>query len=233
MFAALDEGEAKIVVDAIEEINGQAGDVIIQEGDQGDCLYVLEAGSLDCTKVLTGHTEPTFLKEYQPVEVFGELALLYNAPRAATIKAKTDYVIWKLDRDTFNHIVRDAAARKREKYEEFLGSVDLLQTLGSYERTQLCDALVERKFKAGDNIITEGEVGDTFYFISEGTAAATKQVTGGSEPVIVKEYEKGGYFGERALLTNEKRAANIIVTSSECACLSIEREAFTRLLGSL
>jgi len=233
MFAALDEDEFNIVVDAIEEINGQAGDVIIQEGDQGDCMYVLEAGSLDCTKVLKGHTEPTFLKEYQPVEGFGELALLYNAPRAATIKAKTDYVIWKLDRDTFNHIVKDAAARKREKYEQFLQSVGILRTLGPYERTQLCDALVEHKFKGGDKIITEGEFGDTFYFIAEGTANATKQVAGRSEPVVVKEYEKGGYFGERALLTNEKRAANIIVTSPECACLSIEREAFTRLLGSL
>jgi cAMP-dependent protein kinase regulator len=46
--------------------------------------------------------------------------LLYNAPRAATITSKTDYVIWRLDRDTFNHIVKDASAKKREKYDNFL-----------------------------------------------------------------------------------------------------------------
>jgi len=46
-------------------------------------------------------------------ESFGELALLYNAPRAASIKAKTNCVLFGLDRDCFNHIVKDAACRKR------------------------------------------------------------------------------------------------------------------------
>jgi cAMP-dependent protein kinase regulator len=42
-------------------------------------------------------------------EAFGELALLYNAPRAASIKAKTDSVLFSLDRETFNNIVKEAA----------------------------------------------------------------------------------------------------------------------------
>jgi cAMP-dependent protein kinase regulator len=80
-------------------------------------MYVVETGTLACTKVFAGNTEPTALKEFQPGEGFGELALLYNAPRAATITAKTDCILWSLDRETFNHIVKDAAARKRERYE--------------------------------------------------------------------------------------------------------------------
>lgn len=47
------------------------------------------------------------MKTYVPGEAFGELALLYNAPRAASIIAKTDAVLFSLDRQTFNNIVKD------------------------------------------------------------------------------------------------------------------------------
>ena len=54
MFNALDEREFAIVVDAIEEVKVQPNDVVIKEGDQGDCMYVLESGTLNCTKVFKG-----------------------------------------------------------------------------------------------------------------------------------------------------------------------------------
>ncbi len=69
--------------------------------------------------------------------------MLYNCPRAATIAAKTDSDLWSLDRNTFNHIVKDAAAQKREKYEEFLKKVSILSNMDAYERSKLADALKE------------------------------------------------------------------------------------------
>ena len=92
---------------------------------------------------------------------------------------------------------------------------------------------MKKKFKKNDFIITEGEVGKSFYFISEGTAIATKKFDGAAEATKVKDYSKGQYFGERALLTNDNRAANIVATSDEVIVLELERETFTRLLGSL
>jgi cAMP-dependent protein kinase regulator len=126
LFNSLDEGEFNVVVGAIEEKRYQPGDYVIKEGDQGDEMFLVESGNLDCTKVFKGNTEPTHLKVYEPGEGFGELALLYNAPRAASIKAKSECVCWALDRPTFNNIVKDAAAKKREKYDDFLNSVQIL-----------------------------------------------------------------------------------------------------------
>lgn len=99
MFQCLDEEDLKIVIDAMEEkkfkyqsqcILFRSGDTIINQGDNGDNLYVVDHGQLDCLKVLKKLEEPKLLKTYLPGESFGELALLYNAPRAATIKAKVD-----------------------------------------------------------------------------------------------------------------------------------------------
>lgn len=95
------------MIDAIEEVKFESGAQVITEGDQGDCMYVLESGSLDCSKIIDGNAKN--LKTYQPGEGFGELALLYNCPRAATITATSDSSVWRLDRDTFNHIVKDSA----------------------------------------------------------------------------------------------------------------------------
>ena len=157
MFSALDEGEKDIVIDAMEECKIQVNDVVIQEGDQGDCLYVIGTGSLSCSKIFPGKTDPTFLKAYQPGEAFGELALLYNAPRAATITANEDCLLWKLDRDTFNHIVKDASSKRREKYESFLAVVPIFETMEPYERSKLADAFTETHVNAGEFIIREGD----------------------------------------------------------------------------
>jgi cAMP-dependent protein kinase regulator len=99
---------------------------------------------------------------------------LYNSPRAATVKARTNCILWLLDRETFNHIVKDAAQRKRDKYEDFLKSVEILSTVEPYELTQISDALKSATFNTGDYIIKEGEMGDVFYIIEEGHAVATK-----------------------------------------------------------
>ena len=146
MFSGLDEKEKQIVVDAMAEKHAVTGEVVIKEGDEGDSLYVVGSGTLSCTKLFKGDTEPKFLKKYQVGEAFGELALLYNAPRAATITSDGDALLYQLDRQTFNHIVKDAAIRKREKYEEFLKKVPLLETMDDYERSHICEAFVDCKF---------------------------------------------------------------------------------------
>eukprot|EP00347_Sterkiella_histriomuscorum_P002262 403368839 len=232
MFSALDEKEKQIVVNAMEERKAVEGEHIITQGEEGDNLYVVESGTLSCFKLFPGNSVETFLKKYMPGESFGELALLYNCPRAATIKADGDAILWSLDRNTFNHIVKDAASKKRDKYEKFLESVKLLQGMDSYERFKLADAFKEHLYKAGEYIIKEGEQGDLFYMIESGDAQATKTLSEGEAPVVVMHYKIGDYFGERALIKNEPRAANVIA-KTDCNVVFLDRHSFKRLLGPL
>jgi cAMP-dependent protein kinase regulator len=98
MFKALNKDELDIVIDAMAEKKISPGEVVIKQGDAGAVLYVVEEGQLDCFKRFAQDEKPKYLKTYEPGEAFGELALLYNAPRAATITAKTAALLWELDR---------------------------------------------------------------------------------------------------------------------------------------
>lgn len=148
-------------------------------------LYVVDSGELDCYKKFGPDQPDTYLKTYLPGESFGELALLYTTPRAASIKAKTECVLFSLDRECFNHIVKDAACRKREQYETFLSNVELLNTMDSYERLKIADALKSESFEKGDFVFKQGEEGNKFYLVEKGTLVALKQLKLGEEPVVV------------------------------------------------
>jgi cAMP-dependent protein kinase regulator len=232
IFNSLEDKELKTVIDSFEEKKYKAGQNVITQGEEGDVLYLVDSGDLDCEKVFKAGDPPTYLKTYHAGESFGELALLYNAPRAATIRAKTDSTCWALDRECFNNIVKDAAIKKREKYENTLKKVEILKSIDPYELGQICDALKTQNFSKGEFIIRQGDRGDVFYILDEGKAHAEKIFEQGKKPQKVKDYESGGFFGELALLKGEPRAASI-VADSNCRCLSLDRMAFKRLLGPL
>jgi cAMP-dependent protein kinase regulator len=109
LFQSLEDQELHTVIDAFEEVNFGEKQFVITQGEQGEVLYLIETGQLSCFKKFSPNEEPKFLKHYYPGEYFGELALLHNAPRAASIQADIDCTMWALDRETFNHIVKDAA----------------------------------------------------------------------------------------------------------------------------
>ena len=203
LFSSLEAKDLEIVIGAMEEKRFKSGEDVIIQGDKGDCLYFVESGNLECYKQFSKGTEPVLVKKYQPGDSFGELALLYNAPRAATIRAVSEEVItWVLDRETFNNIVRDAAQKKREKYENFLKNVEILSTIEPYELMQISDAIKSATYQKDDYIIREGEMGDIFYILEEGECIATKTLEPGKADSVIKEYKVGDYFGERALINN-------------------------------
>lgn len=92
-----------------------------------------------------------------------------------------------------------------------------------YERGKLCDAVREENFNANDYIIRQGEVGNKFFLIVDGQAKATMGQDATEQ--TVKDYVPSQYFGERALITNEVRAANVIAVTN-CKCLTLERDTF-------
>ncbi|KAI5208271.1 camp-dependent protein kinase A regulatory subunit [Aureobasidium subglaciale] len=233
LFSHLDDDQTEQVLGALQERKIPAKDVkVIAQGDVGDYFYVVETGSFDIYVSSTGKIEPGVngmgnkVASCGPGTSFGELALMYNAPRAATVNSAEPSVIWQLDRITFRRILMDSAFQRRRMYESFLDSVPLLNTLTAYERSKIADALETQKMPAGSTIIREGDVGDHFYMLESGTAAVYKS---GVEQSI-KSYNKGDYFGELALLDDKPRAASV-VAETDIKVAMLGKNGFQRLLG--
>jgi cAMP-dependent protein kinase regulator len=231
MFNSLDEHDLEVIIKAMQQRKFAPIDQVIRQGDDGAELFIVGSGKLKCEKLFPNQETPTFLKNYTVGEVFGELALMYNAPRAASIYAVEPSVVYSLDRGTFNHIVKSAAIKKRKMYEEFLKKIEILSELEDYERAKICDCLVQESFTKGSYIIHEGEEGNRFYFIQKGTADAHKNENGVEKKVF--EYKENDYFGELSLLNNDKRQVSIKVTSDKMTVAWMDKNTFKRILGPI
>jgi cAMP-dependent protein kinase regulator len=228
LFQHLEEDELADVLNAMFEVKPKAGEIIIQQGDEGDNFYVIDTG---LTEVIidSGDGDPKVVSEIAKGGSFGELALIYGTPRAATIKAKEDCVLWAIDRDSYRRILMGSTIRKRKTYEAFLEKVAIMETLDKWERLSVADALESANFKKGDVIIKEGDEGDDFYLVIEGTCEVTKAKDDGSQEVV-NELKAGDYFGEIALLQGDKRHATV-TASTDVRTAKLDRERFDRVLG--
>jgi MFS family permease len=95
IFAPLPAATLEQLADRLREIRVPAGDVIVRQGDPGDRFYLIEDGTVDVT--VDGRAP----HQLGPGDSFGEIALLRNVPRTATVTARTDAVLYSLERDDF------------------------------------------------------------------------------------------------------------------------------------
>lgn len=228
LFSGLESEQVKEIVDAMEEKKVDEGDTAIREGDTGDYFYIVESGQYEVLKKIEGQDKKVF--EYNNQGIFGELALMYNCPRAATVRALTPGTLWAVDRMTFRRIIITNTARTRALYESFLLKVPLFENLTSGERSLIADCLVSVTFHDGDIVLRQGEVGDKFFLIEKGEAVATQILPETGDNVVVGRMKAGQYFGERALITNQPRAATVKAVG-ELKGAAMDRAAFERLLG--
>jgi len=200
------------------------------QGDIGDIFYLIESGDVDVYVAKKGQ-EAIKVHRYKPWDAFGELAIMYNAPRAATCRAASECKLWALDRISFKVIVVAAAMQKREQYKGFLQQVPLLESLTEMEIMTLADSLAEEKFEEGQAIFNQGEDGDFFYIVKEGTAVCYQKDAEGVDREVAN-LTPGNYFGEIALLTSKPRQATVKAAGA-LKVLSIDKATFVRIMGPL
>ncbi|KAL7031736.1 hypothetical protein ACKWTF_007114 [Chironomus riparius] len=222
----LDNESIKTVVNAMLLESYDENSFIINEGDSGNFLYVSAEGMFD---VIKGGNS---MKTFGPGVVFGELSILYKARRFASIKALTFCKVFSLERKVFQKIMMSCGRREREENIKFLSSVSVLKDLPLIVLNKISDLLKREYFPSGSTIIRQGDPGDKFYIIRSGSVNVIKSEEEKGQR-LVGILKRGAYFGEQALIHQDKRLASIISNPPGTDCLTLDRNAFDAYLGGL
>ena len=229
IFSRLNEMQLTMLQQAMMEHKVETGQNVITQGEKGNHFFIVDQGELDVfVQGEDAEVDPVRVKGFKAGESFGELALMYNCPRTATIQAITPAVLWSLDRVSFRMIVLEANTKKAASYESFLEKVQLLAPLDKDQRNRMVDALEEVGYAKDEPIIVEGEEGTHFYVIVKGEVSITK--AGQGELARRKE---GDYFGELSLKTGAPTNASVTAAVDGTTVVRMDRGAFMRLLGPL
>lgn len=231
LFGHLDKDGLEGVVDAFQVLTFAQGETIIKQGDEGDRLYICAKGLVDVF-VRRPFEPPEALGDLVTTlgagELFGELALMYSGPRAATVKiSSSSCICFTLERAAFKMLLANSGVAKPTMYDGFLTEVELLKSMNHFELGKLSEAMESQLFAGDEDIIAEGVESNCFYIVEDGTCSA---LLGGKE---VRKYEKGGYFGFIALMMDQPPNATVKATGQGCSVLACDKDTFSTLPGPI
>uniref|UniRef100_A0A8C9ESA2 cGMP-dependent protein kinase n=1 Tax=Pavo cristatus TaxID=9049 RepID=A0A8C9ESA2_PAVCR len=132
----LEPQQIREMVECMYERTFQQGSYVIRQGEPGNHIFVLKEGRLEVLQ------QNKLLSSIPVWTAFGELAILYNCTRTASVKAITNVKTWALDREVFQNIMRVTAQTRQEQYRNFLRSVSLFKNLPEDKLTKIMDSNV-------------------------------------------------------------------------------------------
>lgn len=190
IFSSLKDHEINALLHAFEPCDFNKGDIIIKQGDVGDYFYLLHNGKVRFTvnDITVGETSEKGCS-------FGELALLYNCPRAATVIAENDVNhLLRVDQRTFRLTLRNQTERSTQDKKTLLKSIPFLENVPNSAITKLANNMTPRIFNHDEFLVRKGDIGDKFYVIQEGALLCT-DITVGNKSYEDLPLGPGDYFG--------------------------------------
>ena len=240
MFRNITDDQRNLIFGVMEHIPVKAGTWVIKQGSVGDRFYIIDEGKFEVRIVGDGETddgtggalihvyEGSVTKHLHPC--FGELALMYSAPRSASIIARSDGHLWGLHRSAFRQVLAQAQGTRKELMKT-LSAISIFKGLGEEEIQKLAVAYDEIAYGRGENIVEQGHYGETMYVITSGSCGKSiwhaliergwslaYRATPFS-PELVKlikgiprnlTLKAGDYFGHEVIVDQQKYAATVV-----------------------
>jgi putative peptide zinc metalloprotease protein len=231
-FWELAPEQSRIFFSRLKEDRRKAGEIIIKQGEEGDKFYIIKAGQVEVSIQKEGGVTDIAAR-FSRGDYFGEIALIKKVPRTATIKALSDCSLLTLERKDFELLMAQKVdlGPKIDRLLENRGFLVKLPLFSEFAPAQVAMAasrLVPQRYQAGQAVIVQGEIGDSFYIIKEGRFEVWVEREGQRNRVAT--LGPGEYFGEIALLLDMPRTASV-VAQGEGLVLQLHKDDFKSLLG--
>eukprot|EP00928_Gymnodinium_smaydae_P021880 TRINITY_DN18572_c0_g2_i1.p1 TRINITY_DN18572_c0_g2~~TRINITY_DN18572_c0_g2_i1.p1 ORF type:complete len:1059 (-),score=261.60 TRINITY_DN18572_c0_g2_i1:95-3271(-) len=218
----LNDAQCELVADSVHAIRVEPGEILMQKGDQGMALYIVQEGLLD---VDIGAVLDKRIV-IRAGESFGELALMHDTPRAATIRADKASVLWVLPRAEFNYVSRLNCTARIAAYSEVIKNIPFIQTIvdaGNGALDAIAGALEETYAMEGDDVCVAGEDAGMLFILYEGSCEVQKE--GEQEAKPMQQYD---WVGEEQLEKNVPAKVTMTVTSATAIVLSLDKDSLVR-----
>ena len=243
LFEGIGEEGRERLCDAMADAPYARGQFVFEQREEGHTFYVIIEGvaSVIHTEIdAKGRHTQTVLARLGDGDFFGERALLKDELRYASVRVES-VSLWAMaiTRDDLEHVIGeplehvlpDRYRLDRAELLSRLRSIRLFAPLSEGEVALLVERFAECRYFEGESVFREGDLGDSFYVVLSGRAAALRFDAERGEDVEIAPITVWSCFGERALVRREARVATIRVTSPELRCLVMTQTHFEALLG--
>jgi cGMP-dependent protein kinase len=196
-----------------------ANTYIFKQNDAASCFFLIHEGEVIV------EIDNSERKHLTAGHSFGELDLLYNAPRSGSIKTAVEAKFWAMDRKTFRQVVEEVKAEQFKENREFLNKLAYFDSISDSQKDCITSVLLSQHFKKGQVIISEGDLAYSYYFIKEGSAECVEKGN------FIRALNVSEGFGEQVLHEDGHRTLSVLA-QTDCNCLVLSREALQEILGA-
>jgi len=234
LFSIYEDEELAELMQRAELRSVSAGELVFDQGDTGDSFYIVYSGKIRILKKNEQGKEIN-LGVSTRGDHFGETAMITESPRNAAARAVEDSVLIAIDKQSFNTYLF-ARPEMREYFDKFIRCTSInhfirtctnLAAVSPKDLQELLQRFVPEFYKKGDVIFRQGSEPDKFYLIESGKVKVV--VWDDTRQEIVNFLREGDFFGEKALVEESPRTADVICLT-DCHLFSLTKENFHELV---
>lgn len=240
LFVSLPVKVIEELAGTVKEQSLAAGEALFRKGEPGSSMFVIGSGLLDVV-IEDPHGRPLTLKKAKAGEVLGEISLVDQDPRAASVIAVENSNLFRLDRENFLEVlghyepsllesIRDVSAYIRFGYTvETLKHLPLFEGAPEEVLYEIASKMERVTLNTDQTLFHKGDPADALYLIKSGWVKIVTLDSAGGE-LVLNQCGIGEAIGEMSLLDENPRSASVIAMSP-VEMLKLGRDAFMEVLA--